>query len=166
MGEHSPIPNTHGYRNDVLAALRDLHVPDIRWPGLMTLWCIARSPLIMGGDLRALDAATLSLLTNDEVLAVNQASPGNREVFRTQDIVVWQARAPQARDVYVALFDRRDAVPDATRATVPVEFARLGIEGPHRVRDLWDRRELGTVRQVFAPALPFHGAGLYRLSPA
>ena len=33
VGEHSPIPNTHGYRNDVLAALRDLHVPDIRWPG-------------------------------------------------------------------------------------------------------------------------------------
>ncbi len=48
---------------------------------LMTLWSIARSPLIMGGDLRKLDDLTASLLTNDEVLAVNRASDGNRELF-------------------------------------------------------------------------------------
>ena len=44
----------------------------------MTLWSIARSPLIMGGDLRHLDAPTLALLTNPEVIAVNQASTANR----------------------------------------------------------------------------------------
>ena len=48
----------------------------------MTLWSIARSPLIMGGDLRALDEATLALLANDEVLAVNQHSEGGREAYR------------------------------------------------------------------------------------
>ena len=45
---------------------------------VMTLWSIARSPLIMGGDLRHLDAPTLALLTNPEILAVNQASTGNQ----------------------------------------------------------------------------------------
>ena len=49
---------------------------------LMTLWAIARSPLIMGGDLRQLDEATLALLTNAEVLAVNQHSRGNRQLDR------------------------------------------------------------------------------------
>ena len=133
---------------------------------LMTLWSIARSPLIMGGDLRALDAATLALLTNDEVLAVNQASADNRETFSTDGFVAWRARALQARDFYVALFNRRDTSPDTAGASVPFHFAQLGIEGPLRVRDLWERRDLGTVENVFAPVLPCHGAGLYRLSPA
>jgi alpha-galactosidase len=48
---------------------------------LMTLWCIARSPLIMGGNMPKNDAFTLSLMTNDEVIAVNQQSTNNRQVF-------------------------------------------------------------------------------------
>ncbi len=54
---------------------------------LMTLWAIARSPLIMGGHLPKNDAFTLSLLTNDEVLAVNQRSANNRQLFRTNDLI-------------------------------------------------------------------------------
>ena len=60
---------------------------------LLTLWSIARSPLIMGGDLRHLDEATWSLLTNDEVLQVNQASRGNREMFRSNGLAAWRAES-------------------------------------------------------------------------
>ena len=52
---------------------------------LMSLWSIARSPLMIGADLTKLDDFTLSLLTNDEVLAVNQKSSGNRELFHRGD---------------------------------------------------------------------------------
>ena len=78
---------------------------------LMTLWSIARSPLIHGGDMTKTDAATLALLTNDEVIAVNQRSEGNRPLFRRDGLVAWSARAPASPDRYLALFNTRDRFP-------------------------------------------------------
>jgi len=76
---------------------------------LLTLWCIARSPLMIGADLTKLDGPTLSLLTNDEVIAVNQASASNRQLFRNRDGGIgWVADAPGGTDKYVALFNTRD----------------------------------------------------------
>jgi alpha-galactosidase len=75
---------------------------------LLTLWCIARSPLMIGADLAKLDGPTLALLTNDEVLQVNQASSNNRQLFRTDDGAIgWVADAPGGGR-YVALFNTRD----------------------------------------------------------
>ena len=64
---------------------------------LMTLWSIARSPLIMGGDLRYLDAPTKALLTNPEVIAVNQASSGNTPHFVDDTARIWSAKKPSSR---------------------------------------------------------------------
>jgi alpha-galactosidase len=138
---------------------------------LMTLWSIARSPLIMGGDLRKLDDVTLALLTNDEVLAVNQSGRERREVFRTSGSAAWCAKAAHSSDVYVALFNLRDPIPaapgvaaSASAAPVSIQLAELGINGSARVRDLWRRSDLDVVRNTFAPQIPSHGAGLFRLS--
>jgi hypothetical protein len=126
---------------------------------LITLWSIARSPLIMGGDLRKLDDFTASLLTNDEVLAVNQASAENREAFRADGVAVWQAKAPDG-DTYIAVFNLSDVAP------LPVKLAQFGAQIPMRCRDLWTRHDLGVINDSFAPVIPSHGAGLYRLSRA
>jgi len=76
---------------------------------LMTLWSIARSPLMIGADLTKLDAETLALLTNDEVIAVDQASANNRQLFRNADGAVgWVADTADGRGRYVALFNTRD----------------------------------------------------------
>ena len=77
---------------------------------VMTLWSIARSPLMHGGDMTKTDDFTLSLLTNGEVLAVNQASTSNRPVFNRDDLVAWTADAEGSGDKYVALFNLRDRV--------------------------------------------------------
>ena len=84
----------------------------------MTLWCIARSPLILGADLTKLDDFTLNLLTNPEVLAVNQASSGNHQLSRKDDLIVWTAEVPDSPDRYVALFNAQgNAIPyDMTKA--------------------------------------------------
>jgi hypothetical protein len=74
---------------------------------LMTLWSIARSPLIIGGNLPNNDPFTLSLLTNDEVIGVNQASTGNRELFDRENFRGWVADVPNSRDKYLALFNTR-----------------------------------------------------------
>jgi hypothetical protein len=78
---------------------------------LMTLWSIARSPLIHGGDLTKTDAATLALLTNPEVIAVDQRSEGNRPLFDRDGLVAWTASVPGSRDQYLALFNTRDRFP-------------------------------------------------------
>ena len=272
---------------------------------LMTLWSIARSPLMMGGDLTQLDPFTMSLMTNDEVLAVNQHSSGNRPLFNHDGLIGWMADVPGSPDKYLALFNARDRVPlrpgqaawashpllkggevssveievdlagaetlflavegdrddmvsdfiiwqdpvlhfadgsskpltdyrwthadalwdstkvekneageitgisaltpmravfplprDAVRLTakgvvqnwtnenlrfivgletpetrgpalglpVPVDLEALGLGGPVRIRDLWTHQDLGSFAESFAPTLPYHGAGLYRVS--
>jgi len=117
--------------------------------------------LIMGGDLRALDVLTLDLLTNDEVLAVNQASHDNRPWFYADGTRIWTARAAQPATYYLALFNTDDG--PAPRSVV-FDFKALNFQWPVKVRDLWARRDLGAYSDSFAAELPPHGAGLYRLS--
>jgi alpha-galactosidase len=74
---------------------------------LMSLWSISRSPLMFGGDLPSNDAFTLSLLTNPEVIAVDQNSSNNRQLFRTNDKVAWVADAPGGGK-YLAVFNLND----------------------------------------------------------
>ncbi|WP_425397974.1 NPCBM/NEW2 domain-containing protein [Aeoliella sp.] len=72
---------------------------------LMTLWAIARSPLIFGGDMTKLDDFTLHMLTNPEMLEVNQHSTNNRQVSRNDNLIVWAADVPDSDDKFVALFN-------------------------------------------------------------
>lgn len=129
---------------------------------LMTLWSIARSPLIYGGDMTRLDPYTLSLLTNDEVLAVNQRSENNRQLFRNPDgTVAWVADVPGSKDKYLAVFNTGDG---ARTAPVRVPLAGLGFAGNVRVRDLWAAKDLGAVHGTLVSEVPSHGARLYRLT--
>jgi len=132
---------------------------------LMSLWSIARSPLMIGADLTKLDDFTLSLLTNDEVLAVNQNSANNRELFQRDRFCGWTADVPGSTDKYVALFNVRDPSAMETESAIPVKLTELGFIGEVRVRDLWRQQDLGLVTKEFAPVIHVHGAGLYRLSP-
>ena len=128
---------------------------------LMTLWSIARSPLIMGGDLRALDQPTLDLLTNDEVLAVNQTSSHNRFHAQKNDgdeYTFWTARAQTHGSYYLALFNTEDTVRNRY-----VLWWELGLKGRWRVRDLWAHKDLGVFADKFGLDLPPHGSGLYEL---
>jgi hypothetical protein len=126
---------------------------------LMTLWSITRAPLIMGGDLRKLDAATLALLTNDEVLAVDQRSRDNQPHFLQDDMPVWTARAEQGGTFYLAIFNTADKAP----GTLRFPLARLGLRSA-AVRDLWAGRALGRVEREVIATVPPHGAVLYGLS--
>lgn len=126
---------------------------------MMTLWSIARSPLMMGGDMTKLDDFTLSLLTNDAVLAVNQHSENNRQLFRRDGGVGWIADVPGSQDKYLALFNiSKEAKP------VPVALSAVGVGEKVRIQNLWTKAVSAGVTNQFAPELPAHGAGLYRVS--
>jgi hypothetical protein len=124
----------------------------------MTLWSIARSPLIMGGDLRHLDQATLDLLTNPEVIAVNQHSSDNRPHFLADDTRIWSARHPDG-DTYLALFNTAGKPRELS-----VPLSQLDLRGTVHVRDCWARTDAGTAAGRIARTVPSHGAVLLRLS--
>ena len=132
---------------------------------VMTLWSIARSPLMHGGDLTKTDPFTLSLLTNDAVLAVNQHSANNRQLFRTEDgLIAWVADVPKSKDKYLAVFNTRDAAPGSTGVPVPVKLADFGMSAKAKVRDLWTGKELGAAGPAFAPEVAYHGARMFRIT--
>ena len=128
---------------------------------LMTLWAITRSPLIMGGDLRHLDAPTLALLTNRDVLALDQTSTDNRPHFEADGTRIWSARDSKSGDRYLALFNLTAKPKD-----VGLPLARLDLASVPGVCDLWSGRELGPAIGRVAATLPPHGSALYRLRVA
>ncbi|MYW62737.1 alpha-galactosidase [Streptomyces sp. SID8379] len=126
---------------------------------LLTLWCIARSPLMMGGDLPTTPPGTIALLTNEEALAVLWHSDDNREVLREAGLVVWTARDSDGHSRYAAVFNLAD---EARPVTVPL--GSLGGRPDDRVRELWTRGDVPHDGRALAAELPAHGAALYRLS--
>ncbi len=126
---------------------------------LMTLWSIFRSPLMMGGDLPTLDPFTRSLLTNADVLAVDQQSTGNKMAYRQGDIRVWTASAGgDTNKSYVAVFNLGD-----TPSTVHLKWDEVGIHpAPGSVRELWTGHAAapGALDATLAP----HASVLYALT--
>ena len=127
----------------------------------MTLWSIFRSPLMFGGDLPSNDGFTLSLLTNGEVLAVDQHSTGNHELFAEGNQVAWVASVPDSRDKYLALFTLDGHAP----ATLRVKWTQLNLGGQCAVRDLWQHKDLGNRDSEFSVEVRPHGAQLLRIRP-
>jgi hypothetical protein len=116
---------------------------------------------MMGGDLPGSDDFTLNLLTNPEVLLVDQNSTNNRELFVRGDQIAWTADVPGSSDKYLAVFN----VSDNTPADVTVTWKELGLRELCVVRDLWDRKEVGDLRNEIKVTLNPHGSRLFRISP-
>ena len=111
---------------------------------LMTLWSIARSPLMYGGDMTKLDELTTSLLTNDEVLAINQRSTGSRLLFDHDGLVAWTADDSSNGDNYLAVFNARDRVRlDESNARQPAAVITPAADSSASIdTDLTDGRRL------------------------
>lgn len=126
---------------------------------LMTLWSIFRSPLMFGGDLPSSDAFTISLITNPEVLEVNQNSTGGHQSYHKGDAIAWTADVPGMRAKYVAVFNIGD-----TPKTIDLKWDEVGadMESPD-VRDLWTRKDLGKQASIHISLRP-HASVLYKVS--
>jgi alpha-galactosidase len=125
---------------------------------LMTLWSMARSPLVAGTNLTKMDAATEALYSNPEVIAVDQHSRDNRQLLRTGSLVVWKATPESGGGNYLAVFNLGDKA-----RQVSYSWTDLGLpEGNHAVRDLWERKDLGPVASLKTELAP-HATRLYRV---
>ncbi|MEU9230569.1 carbohydrate-binding protein [Streptomyces massasporeus] len=126
----------------------------------MTLWAISKSPLYTGDDLTRLDSYGVSLLTNKEVIAVDQNnSPVARPVTTVGDQQVWGTKNADG-SYTVALFNLGDSP-----ASVTAHWASFGFTGNASVRDLWSKSNLGTYKNKITATLPAHGSRLFTIKP-
>jgi hypothetical protein len=125
----------------------------------MTLWAIESAPLYTGDDLTSLDSYGRSLLTNDEVIAVDQAGRPARPVSTATPQQVWWSHNRDG-SYTVALFNL-----DGAPATVTATWADLGFSGPAGVRDLWQHAAMGSHPDSITATLPAHGSLLLRVTP-
>jgi alpha-galactosidase len=126
---------------------------------MMTLWCIFRSPLMIGADLMVLDNNTKSLLSNMEVLEVNKNSQNNYQLSKDGENIVWVADVPGTQNKYFALFNLGEK-----EANIEVKMKDLGFTSECQIRDLWKGKDLGLSKESFAYRLPAHGSGLFKAS--
>jgi alpha-galactosidase len=125
----------------------------------ISLWCLLSSPLMIGCDLTQLDEFTLSLLTNDEVLEINQDPLGKqaRRVSRSGDLEIW-AKELEDGSLAVGLFNRGES-----ENKITVNWSELNLSGKQIVRDLWRQKDLGEFDEQFTATVGRHGVALVRL---
>lgn len=123
---------------------------------MMTLWAVFRSPLFFGGELRLTDNYTLSLVTNPEVINVNQNSEKPLFVYNKGGIAVWQTKIENC--TAVAVFNLSDE-----EKHYKLSFLNLGIENVRAVRDLWARKDISKCENDVSVSLKPHSSEFFEI---
>jgi alpha-galactosidase len=128
---------------------------------LLSLWALGPSPLMVGANLPDNDEWTLALLTNDEVLKVNQDPLGKQgaRVSQKNGAEVWVKELADGGKA-IGLFNRNPA-----EATVTLNWTDAGLTGKQDLRDAWQHKDLGTFDQTFSSPVPSHGVVLLQAKP-
>ena len=134
-----------------------------------TMWCMLAAPLLAGNDLRNMDAKTLEILINKEVIAINQDRLGKQGVryMKMGEHEIWVKQLSDG-EAAVCYFNR-DEKPWAVETVLSKEnfsFADIRFwEKDYYVRDLWEHKYIGTTSEKMSFNIPAHGVVLLRLSP-
>jgi alpha-galactosidase len=142
---------------------KDLHptnlTPDEQYTHV-SAWCLMSVPLLLGCDMTKLDGFTLSLLTNDEVLAVNQDAAGKQAtVISKQGDNGVMAKTMEDGSIAAGLFN----LGDNGKQQVTLSWADLKLTGKYIVRDLWRQKDLGTFIGEFKADVNQHGVVMISL---
>jgi len=125
----------------------------------ITLWCLLSSPLLLGCDMEKLDEFTMNLLTNDEVLAVNQDAVGKQATSLSADgSIRIYLKTMEDGSKAVGVFNL-----GTLDSTVTVRLSTLNLLGAQKVRDLWRQRDIGQFDEQFQTIVAPHGAEMFRI---
>ncbi len=127
----------------------------------ISLWCLLSAPLLISCDIASLDDFTLALLTNDEVIEVNQDPAGHRarRVAHDGEREIWTKPLEDGSQV-IGLFNTCEHAHETK-----VTWAELGLSGAQRVRDLWRQKDMGTENQALSTYLAPHDVMLIKITP-
>jgi alpha-galactosidase len=126
----------------------------------MSLWALLASPLLAGNDLSQMPAETASILTNREVIAIDQDSLGKQgdRVSEVGPVEIW-AKPLSGGDKAVALFNRNDSA-----LPITVKLSDVGFANGAKARDIWQAKDLGKIQGSYTATVPRHGVVLLRLT--
>src|SRR5262249_49368242 len=126
----------------------------------MSLWALLAAPLLAGNDLRSMNDETKAILTNSEVIAIDQDAKGlqGHRLWNQGPLEIW-ARPLADGSSAVGLFNRGES-----ELNITLDFGLLGITGPARLRDLWSHRDLGSQSGPYVAQVPKHGAVMVKVT--
>ncbi len=129
---------------------------------MMTLWCLFRSPLMIGAELTKLDEWTLSLLTNEELLSRMKATCHGVQIGRDEKTAVWKNKDEADGSICVALFNLQD---EESIVSVPLDQLEEPslLKGEYRLFELWDRTESAVAGGKIEACIPAHGVAVYKM---
>jgi hypothetical protein len=154
---HFPDLDSMPVSNNTGSGVQD-GLNDVERQSVMSFWSMASSPLWVGGDIWYLDAGAVSILTNPEVIAVDQAAVIPQQIVGGNQ-QQWKKTMPDGA-LAVGVFNLGDGA-----ASIQVDFASLGLSGDASVRDLVARADLGTFTGSFtAVNVPAHGSRLLKVT--
>jgi alpha-galactosidase len=122
----------------------------------MSLWCMLAAPLLAGNDLARMKPDTLAILTNPEVIAIDQDSKGGqgRPVWQVGPLEIWTKELANGSTAALLMNRGEDT------ESITVQFKAIGAFGSKKVRNLWDHKDLGQFTNSFSTDVPRHGAVL------
>lgn len=128
---------------------------------MMTLWCIFRSPLMIGAELTKLDEWTLSLLTNAKVLHLLSNSSGATQIMRDNEQAIWVSKDTQDNSIYLAVFNLSDTV-----RSISINSKELDLDSfkDKVFEELWSNEIERNIDNTFKTDVLIHGAKLYKIS--
>jgi hypothetical protein len=154
LGELRPVPGEGQPRTTRLTPTEQ--------QTMLTLWSIARSPLILGANLTLLDDATYKLLTNRDVLRVNQTATRSGQVLHSGNVIAWTADLPPDSpdgSIALALFNTGD-----DQIVVDSSFEAFNLaDDTYHVKDAWSGKSLGKLKSVPTLTLEPHASILWLL---
>jgi alpha-galactosidase len=126
----------------------------------MSLWSILASPLLAGNDIRDMKPEIAAILMNKDVIAVDQDKLGKQgaRVAKDGDLQVWSKPLADGGHA-VGLFNLGEKP-----ATITAKWSDIGVQGAHKVRDLWKHEDLGSKTGEFATDVPSHGVVLVKVA--
>jgi len=128
---------------------------------LITLWSMARSPLILGANLTQIDDDTVKLLTNRDVLRIDQTATRSGQVMHDSDIIVWTADLPDSPDgsIAIAVFNVGES-----QVLVNSSWEAFNLDPAiYRVKDVWTGKVLGKLKSIESLTIDPHACILYLL---
>ena len=126
----------------------------------MALWALLAAPLLAGNDLRSMNAETKELLTNPEIIAVDQDKKGvqGHRVWEEGSLEIWAKPLADGSQA-VGLFNRTEAP-----FKITLELRSIGAPSSAKIRDLWEHKDLGTVKDSYTVEVPKHGVVMLKVS--
>jgi len=134
---------------------------DTEYQSHFSLWAIMAAPLIAGNDIRSMNAATKNILTNADVIAVDQDPLGvqGKPISTSTTLEVWSKKLSGSQTYAVVLFNRTTA-----SASITVTWASLGMTSTSAtVRDLWSHTDLGPTATQYTATVPSHGVVMLKV---